>query len=140
MRQHILRAFVRRGLIGKGDRDEMMGWVHGGGFTLDASVCIQGADRAGLERLLRYCARPPFALEHLHTLDAGHLIYHNPKPRSDSSRDLVLAPLELSATPSCRIALSVGDVDVAGSHLRNSPAGLPDLSGTDEDHRFHRRC
>lgn len=41
------------------------------------------------------CARPPFALEHLHTLDAEHLLYHNPKPRSDSPRDLVLTPLEL---------------------------------------------
>lgn len=95
VRQRILRAFVRRGLIGKGDRDEMMGWEHGGGFSLDASVCIGGTDRAGLERLLRYCARPPFALEHLHPLDAGHLVYHNPKPRSDSPRDLVLTPLEL---------------------------------------------
>ena len=95
IRQRILRAFVRRGLIGKSDRDEMMGWEHGGGFSLDASVCIGGRDRAGLERLLRYCARPPFALEHLHTLDAEHLLYHNPKPRSDSPRDLVLTPLEL---------------------------------------------
>jgi hypothetical protein len=95
VRQRILRAFVRRGLIGKSDRDEMMSWEHGGGFSLDASVRIEGTDRAGLERLLRYCARPPFALEHLHTLDAEHLLYHNPKPRSDSPRDLVLTPLEL---------------------------------------------
>jgi len=94
-RQRILRAFVRRGLIDKSDRDEMMGWEHGGGFSLDASVCIGATDRAGLERLLRYCARPPFALEHLHPLDADHLVYHNPKPRSDSPRDLVLTPLEL---------------------------------------------
>lgn len=95
VRQRILRAFVRRGLIGKSDHDEMMGWEHGGGFSLDASVCIGGTDRAGLERLLRYCARPPFALEHLHQMDADHLVYHNPKPRSDSPRDLVLTPLEL---------------------------------------------
>jgi len=95
IRQRILRAFLRRGLIGKNDRDEMLSWEHGGGFSLDASVCISGTDRAGLERLLRYCARPPFALEHLHTLDAEHLLYHNPKPRSDSPRDLVLTPLEL---------------------------------------------
>jgi hypothetical protein len=95
VRQRILRAFVRRGLIDKSDRDEMLSWEHGGGFSLDASVCIQDTDRAGLERLLRYCARPPFALEHLHPLDADHLVYHNPKPRSDSPRDLVLTPLEL---------------------------------------------
>ena len=34
---------------------------HGGGFSVDAGVRIEAADRAGLERLLRYCARPPFA-------------------------------------------------------------------------------
>lgn len=28
-------------------------------------------------------------------MDAEQLLYHNPKPRSDSPRDLVLAPLEL---------------------------------------------
>jgi hypothetical protein len=61
---------------------------------LDATVCISGTDRAGLERLLRHCARPPFALAST-TLDAEHLLYHNPKPRSDSPRDLVLTPLEL---------------------------------------------
>jgi hypothetical protein len=80
---------------------------------LDASVCIGGADRAGLERLLRYCARPPFALEHLHTLDAEHLIYHNPKPRSDqcrdksfsySPRDLVLTPL---VCPICQAQMRI---------------------------------
>jgi hypothetical protein len=31
-------------------------------------VRIDGHDRAGLERLLRYCARPPFALERLEQL------------------------------------------------------------------------
>ena len=62
---------------------------------MDASVCIEGADRAGLERLLRYCARPPFALEHLQKLDAEHLCYHSPKPKPDEPGDLVLTPLEL---------------------------------------------
>jgi hypothetical protein len=36
----------------------MASWHHGGGFSLDASVRIEATDRAGLERLLRYCARP----------------------------------------------------------------------------------
>ena len=73
----------------------MAGWEHGGGFSVDAAVRIEGNDRAGLERLLRYCARPPFALEHLQQRDAGHLVYHCPKPRPDGPRDLVLTPLEL---------------------------------------------
>lgn len=95
VRQRILRTFVRRGLIEKDDAAEMVGWEHGGGFSVDAAVRIEGNDRAGLERLLRYCTRPPFALEHLQQRDAGHLVYHCPKPRPDGPRDLVLTPLEL---------------------------------------------
>lgn len=33
-------------------------WGHGGVFSLRAGVLIEAADRSGLERLLRYCARP----------------------------------------------------------------------------------
>jgi hypothetical protein len=95
VRRRILRAFVSRGLIDKGDGEEMGGWEHGGGFSVDASVRIEGTDRAGLERLLRYCARPPFDLAHLQQLDAEHLVYHSPKPRPDGPSDLVLTPLEL---------------------------------------------
>lgn len=94
-RQRILRAFVRRGLIDQSDGKEMGEWEHGGGFSVDASVCIEGTDRRGLERLLRYCARPPFALEHLQERDAGHLVYRSPKPRPDGPSERVLTPLEL---------------------------------------------
>ena len=41
---------------------------------------IAAADRAGRERLLRYCARPPFALDRLRELDREYLIYDHPKP------------------------------------------------------------
>lgn len=95
VRRRILRTFVRRGLIEKCDAEEMAGWDHGGGFSVDAAVRIEGNDRAGLERLLRYCARPPFALERLQQRDAGHLVYHCPKPRPDGPADPVLTPLEL---------------------------------------------
>ncbi len=37
---------------------------HGGGFSLNAAVRIEATDRKGLERLLRYCARPLFAGDH----------------------------------------------------------------------------
>jgi hypothetical protein len=57
--------------------------ANGGGFSLDASVRIEARDRAGLERLLRYCARPPFALERLEFLDEQRLLYRLPKPRPD---------------------------------------------------------
>jgi Putative transposase len=57
VRQRVLRAFVRRGPLAQSAGEEMGGWAHGGGFSLDAAVRIEGADRAGRERLLRYCAR-----------------------------------------------------------------------------------
>ena len=37
------------------DAEAMANWAQGG-FSLDASVRIDGADRPGVERLLRYCA------------------------------------------------------------------------------------
>jgi hypothetical protein len=62
--RRILRAFVGRGLIERVDAKEMLAYQHSG-FSLDAGVCIEAHDRAALERLLRYCARPPFAMDRL---------------------------------------------------------------------------
>ena len=64
LRRRILRAFVGRGLLERFEAKEMLGYQHSG-FSVDAGVCIEAHDRAGLERLLRYWARPPFALERL---------------------------------------------------------------------------
>jgi hypothetical protein len=54
----------------------MLGYLHSG-FSVDAGVCIEAHDRAALERLLRYCARPPFALERLRKEGAA-LVYRAP--------------------------------------------------------------
>jgi hypothetical protein len=90
VRRRILRAFTRRGLLEKEVRKEMEQWDHGGGFSLDASVRIEAGDRSGLERLLRYCARPPFAADRLEEIDAQRLIYHLPKPDPDGRTELIL--------------------------------------------------
>ena len=73
LRQRILRAFVGRGLIEQADAKEMLGYQHSG-FWVDAGVCIEAYDRAALERLLRYCARPPFAMDRLRK-DGAELVY-----------------------------------------------------------------
>jgi hypothetical protein len=68
------------------------------GFSLDAAVHVGAHDRAGLERLLRYCARPPFALERLERLerlDAERVLYRLPKPQRAGTTALPLTPLEL---------------------------------------------
>ena len=93
----MLRWFARAGHLDPADARDMAGWHHGGGFSLDAAVRIEGTDRAGLERLLRYCARPPFALERLEQGRDDQLLYRLPKPQPDGCTELHLTPLELIA-------------------------------------------
>ena len=67
-------------------------------------MCIEAHDRDGLERLLRYCARPPFAMDRLRK-EGAELVYRCAKQRSEPSSDkrgakvdeLHLTPLELIA-------------------------------------------
>ena len=87
VRWRLLQSFVRRGLLDGDDARAMQAWAHGGGLSVNAAVRIEAADRPGLERLLRYCVRPPFALERLQQLDAEHLIYPaNPAPAAVTAR------------------------------------------------------
>jgi putative transposase len=65
MRRRVLCALAQRGLLEREDAEAMDGWEHAGGFSLDTSVRVEAHDRTGLEGLLRYCARPAFALERL---------------------------------------------------------------------------
>jgi hypothetical protein len=57
VRRRLLRVFVRRGLLPGDDAQAMGQWEHGGGFSVDGSVRIEAADRAGRLRLLRYDRR-----------------------------------------------------------------------------------
>jgi len=70
----------------------MSNWSHGGGFSVDASVRIAADDRRGLERLLRYCARPVFAQERLTWAGEDHdrLVYRLSKPMRDGRAILYL--------------------------------------------------
>jgi hypothetical protein len=63
------------------DAKKMLAYRHSG-FSVDTSVCIAAHDRAGLERLLRYCARPAFALDRLRKADSV-LVYRSAKQHSE---------------------------------------------------------
>ena len=56
---------------------------------------IEAADHAGRERLLRYCARPPFALDRLLELAPERVLYDGTKPGRGGNGPLLLTPLEL---------------------------------------------
>jgi hypothetical protein len=101
LRRRILRAFVGRGLLESFEAKEMLAYKHSG-FSVDAGVCIEAHDRAALERLLRYCARPPFAMARLRK-EGAELVYRCAKQHSEPGSDkrgervdeLHLTPLEL---------------------------------------------
>ena len=95
IRQRIVRLFVRRGLLDKAEGHAMMTRAHDGGFSLDSSVRIEAHDRKGLERLLRYCARPAFAQERLRQLDPEPLVYESKKPGPGGKVSVLRTPYQL---------------------------------------------
>ena len=65
------------------------------GFSLHANVSVPARDRDRLERLVRYCARPPLAIERLEPLPDGRLLYRFKRPWRNGTTHIVLSPLEL---------------------------------------------
>jgi hypothetical protein len=70
VRRRVVRWFRAQRLLDAAAAADMLAWENSG-FSVDASVRITLIDRdvpsyfRSLEHLLRYCARPPFALERL---------------------------------------------------------------------------
>ena len=65
-----------------------------GGYNLHAGVVVKARDRAGLERVCRYVARPPLAKERLERLPDGRVEVGMKRVWSDGTRALVLTPAE----------------------------------------------
>ncbi|MFC2173218.1 transposase [Acidobacteriota bacterium] len=95
LRRRILRYMVRRNLIDEQVALDMAGWDHHGGFSLDASVRVEQWDRMALERLARYCARPPFAEGRLFLPEPDTVVYTLTKPDPQGRSALYLTPLQL---------------------------------------------
>lgn len=79
-----------------GDRKERRFCARCDGFDIHCAVRIAAGDDAGRERLVRYCARPPFALERFELLRDGRVAYRVKTPRHGRSHR-VMTPLELMA-------------------------------------------
>jgi hypothetical protein len=67
------------------------------GFSLNAAVSCQAHQRHKLERLCRYVARPPLALDRLSVTDEGKLRYALKHPYSNGTTHFLFEPLELIA-------------------------------------------
>jgi hypothetical protein len=95
LRHRTLRAMVRRNLIDEPVALDRTGRDYHGGFSLDASVRVESWDRFGLERLLRYCARPTFAEGRLSLAGPDTVVYTLPGPDHQGRSSLTLTPPEL---------------------------------------------
>jgi hypothetical protein len=65
------------------------------GFNLQAATRISARDRQGLERMARYLARPPIAIDRLSRLDDGRLELRLKRPWRDGTTAFVYTPHEL---------------------------------------------
>jgi hypothetical protein len=69
--------------------------VDNSGFSLHAGVATKAHERAKLERICRYIARPAVAEERLSTNDRGEVIYKFKKPWDDGTTAIKMTPMEL---------------------------------------------
>ena len=73
------------------------GAVERDGFNLHASVAVAADDDLGRERLMRYGARPPLALDRLRQLPGGRIAYRIKALRDGRTKHRVMTPLEFLA-------------------------------------------
>ena len=69
--------------------------VRSGGMSLHADVAVPEHDRRRLERLCRYVARPPLALDRLEAMADGRLAYRLKTPWRDGTTHVVMERREL---------------------------------------------
>jgi len=101
IRNRVLRYFGRRGWFDKNAIEKMLS-NDNSGFSLDAKVRVPAWDREGLERLIRYCARPCFASQNLRW-NGPWVYYRLPKPTHTGKTFIQLEPLEFIERISCFI-------------------------------------
>jgi hypothetical protein len=65
------------------------------GFSLHANVQIKGDERHRLEKLCRYTARPPIALERMSETPEGKILYKLKTEYSDGTTHILFDPVEL---------------------------------------------
>jgi len=90
----VLKLFVRRDHLEKLEAEKMKAWQFSV-FSLDASVAMEADDIKGLERLIRYCARPNFVASNVtYAPYREQVVYRLPKTDPQGRTELVLTPLE----------------------------------------------
>ncbi len=92
IQKRVMKFFERKGWFNCKEVEKMLTYANSG-FSLNASVKINSWDREGLERLIRYCARPCFISENIR-MNGPWIIYRLSKPTYKGRRFVQLDPME----------------------------------------------
>ena len=93
IRKILIRRICRTGALDREAARNMLSWKNSG-FSIHEEVAIEERDRAGLERLLRYCSRPALAVTRLiYSAKANTVIYRCEKQEGRTEL-LTLTPIE----------------------------------------------
>jgi hypothetical protein len=95
-RRAVLRLFVRLELFDEGQAQGMLQWPHSG-FHVHDAVWVDQDDHAFAQRLARYCARNPVALERLTYEAGGPVTYRSDKADGPTAGSETVEPLEFLA-------------------------------------------
>ena len=88
MRHRGLRWLHRHGHLDSAAVHTLNTPDHAGGWSVDASVTLPAWDRQGLERLVRYCARPALSQERLGRAGDDLLMYSLKRPTLDGRTNI----------------------------------------------------
>lgn len=92
IQKRVLKYFCKQGFFDKDEMNKMLSYENSG-FSLNAKVKIEVWDKDGLERLIRYCARPPFKSENIRVHNSV-INYRFPKPSHDGRLFITIDPLD----------------------------------------------
>ncbi len=92
IQKRVLKYFYKQGFYEKDEMLKMLSYETSG-FSLNASVKVEAWDKDGLERLIRYCARPPFASENIR-FNGPWINYRLPKTCHTGKTFIQLEPVE----------------------------------------------
>jgi hypothetical protein len=95
VRRRVLRWFARASHLDAADARDMASWDHGGGFSLDALIRVEGPDPPAWNGCCAIARGRPLPLERLEHLGEDALIYRFDQPQPDGRTQLRLTPLQL---------------------------------------------
>ena len=93
IRRKLIRRICRMGMLDRGAAGNMLSW-NNSGFSIHEEVAIDERDRAGLERLLRYCSRPALSVARLIYSARTKTVVYRCEKQEGRTELLTLTPIE----------------------------------------------